>query len=230
VEVAETLPRFFAEEEKSWESHPSVYLQIRPAQLLMSQADIDSFVESAGWGGRLSPEGVKAAVTRGVPVNGRCKWNGITAMHQAASWRRHQLVVALLEAGADANARDNCGWTPVWSAWCAWSASSICGTLQLLIDAGGSVNNPVSGGVSGPTLLISLMKGTYGDAAARLQMLLACSELDLDARFFGKTAEQWAVEGGDIGAAAAIGEEQERRKRWSVFRATWITATVTLSI
>ncbi len=42
------------------------------------------------------------------------------------------------------------------------------------------------------------------DAADRLDVLLACDDLDLDATWKGQTAEEWAEEEGDDALAAAI--------------------------
>ncbi len=47
----------------------------------------------------------------------------------------------------------------------------------------------------GETPLIALVRFKSGDAAARLQVLLACPELDLDAKYAGKTADPDASDG-----------------------------------
>jgi ankyrin repeat protein len=188
----------------------------------MSQADIDAFVWSAA-NGMLTPEGVTTAVAKGIPVNGRQSATGRTALPFAVSWSRRELVVALLAAGADANVKDNSGWTSV-----AWGAlASTADIPQLLIDGGGNVNEPDN---VGRTPLIVLARSNNGDAATRLQVLLRCPELDLDAKYDGMTAEEWAVRRGHSELAAAIAEERARRERWSALRAAWIAATATRSV
>jgi ankyrin repeat protein len=185
----------------------------------MSQADIDAFVWSAN--DMLTPEGVTTAVERGISVNGK-NMHGFTALHSA--YGRRELVVALLAAGADPNVKDdNDGTTSVW--WAAFN--STADILQLLIDGGGSINRVDN---DGQTPLIALVMYNYGDAAARLQVLLACPDLDLDAEFGGKTAQEWAVRKGRSQLALAIAEERSKRERWSALRASWITATATPSV
>jgi hypothetical protein len=182
----------------------------------MSQADIDAFVFSAAWNDTLTPEGVTTAVTRGIPVNGLHRWAGCTALHKAVAHKRHRLVVALLAAGADANVKSLSGGTSVW-----WAAhDNTARILQLLIDSGGSVNEPDN---FGTTPLIVLVKWSNGDAAARLRVLLARPELDLDAKK-GKTAEQWAQEKGHQDLAQAIAAERSRRQRWNGLRSAWVAA------
>ncbi len=180
----------------------------------MSQDDIDAFVESARYL-ELTPEGVTTAVvTKGIPVSGRHSIHGWTALHFAVLFKRRELVVALLVAGADANAKDNHDSTPMlWAAF-----DSTADILQLVIDGGGSVNEA---DIVGRTPLISLVMNNFGDAATRLQVLLACLHLDLDA---GKTTEEWAVTEGHVELARAIAEERARRERWSALRAAWIGA------
>jgi ankyrin repeat protein len=188
----------------------------------MSQADIDAFVWSAA-NDRLTPEGVTTAVIkRGIPVNGRHSSNGWTALHYAVRFRHRELAVALLVAGADANMTNLCGFTPVWLG----AAFSIADILQLLIDGGGSVNEAHN---YGETPLIALVKYNRGDAAARLQVLLVCIELDLDAKYRGRTAEEWAVRKGCFQLALAIAEERAKRERWSALRAAWVAATTSLT-
>jgi ankyrin repeat protein len=115
-------------------------------------------------------------------------------------YQRRELVLALLVAGADANVKNNYGWTSVW--WGAWF--STADVLQLLLDGGGSVNEPNS---SGRTPLIALVSWTRGDVADRLGVLLGRPDLDLDATFEGKAAEEWAEEEGHPELAAAIAAE-----------------------
>jgi ankyrin repeat protein len=113
-----------------------------------------------------------------------------------------------------------------------YSATSVCAAawistadiLQLLLDGGGSVNEPDNEGI---TPLIALVRNYNGDVPARLGILLARPELDLDAKWQGKTAEQWAVSVGRLELAAAIAAERGKRQRWSVFRSAWVAAIAT---
>ncbi len=183
----------------------------------MSQADIDAFVMPAYYG-TLAPEDVTTAVARGVSVNGRHIGPGTTVLHWAVFRQRGKVVVALLAAGADANFTNQYRQTSM-----LWGAEhSTADILQLLIDGGGNANESCN---YGETPLIALVKYKRGDAAARLQVLLACPALDLDATYHGKTAEEWAVHG-HFELAAAIAEERRRRERWSALRVSWIAATV----
>jgi ankyrin repeat protein len=183
----------------------------------MSQADIDAFIHSAQ-DDMLTPEGVTTAVVnRGIPVNGRSSILWATALHYAVLRKRRELVVALLAAGADANVKSAYGRTSVWEG----AVDSTADILQLLIDGGGSVNEPRNDGC---TPLIALLRWINGDAAARLEVLLACPELDLDAEYEGKTAEEWAVDRGHVELASAIAQERARRERWSALRTSWVAA------
>jgi ankyrin repeat protein len=197
---------------------PHIRLNVHSCSI-MSQADITAFVESASWRSTLTPEGVTTAITRGIPVSGQ-NMHGFTALHGATIYKRRELVVALLAAGADANVKNLDGETSVW----VGAYDSTADILQLLINGGGSVNEVTN---FGDTPLMAIMKYNRGEVAARLQILLASLELDLDARSDGKTAEEWAVSEGYPELAAAIAEERARRERWSVLRAAWIGATAT---
>ena len=175
----------------------------------MSQADINAI--------ELTPKGVMTSVARGIPVNARNRW-GETALHRTVHWKlRRELAVALLAVGADANAKNSIGESSVWQA----AISSIADIVQLLIHGGGSVNEPDE---YGNTPLIALARNSFGNAAARLQVLLRCPELDLNTKYDGKTAEEWAVRRGHPELAAAIAEERRKRVRWSTVRCTWASA------
>jgi ankyrin repeat protein len=184
----------------------------------MNQDDINAFVYSAK-NDMLTADGVTTAVvTRGIPVNGRHSSDGWTALHWAVFRERRELVVALVAVGADANVKSLVGRTSVW----AGARDSTADILQLLIDGGGSVNEADN---VGRTPLIALVIDNYGDAVVRLQMLLACPELDLNSKYEGKTAEEWAVDMGYSELAVAIAQERARRERWSALRAAWVAAT-----
>jgi ankyrin repeat protein len=177
---------------------------------IMSQAEIDAIV---------TPEGVATAVARGISVNARGEW-GATALLRIVLWKlRRELVVALLAVGANPNVTDDYGRTSVW----AGAYDSTADILQLLIDGGGSVNEPTN--FLRRTPLIALARNNGGDAPARLQILLACPELNLEAICERKTAEEWAVRRGHPELAAAIAEERRRRERWSTVRCAWVAAT-----
>jgi hypothetical protein len=103
-----------------------------------------------------------------------------------------------------------------------WGAyTSTADIMQLLIDSGGSVNNPAYDGM---TPLIALVRWNKGDAAARMRVLLARHELDLDVTYDRKTAEQWAQEKGHPDLAQAIVAERARRMRWNDIRSAWVAA------
>jgi ankyrin repeat protein len=153
---------------------------------IMSQGDIDDFIKSVQYGTTTPTCVITAVVLRGIPVNGRnSAWN-VTALHYAVRFKCRELVVALLAAGANPNVTDVSGSTSVlWAA-----SSSIADILQLVIHGGGSVNEADN---VGWTPLIALARSRLGNAATRLQVLLRCPELDLDAACDGTTAEEWAV-------------------------------------
>jgi ankyrin repeat protein len=166
----------------------------------MSQDDIDDFVASARQG-TLTPGGVTTAVVSNrIPVNGWYSVDGYTALHCAVNKQRREVVVALLAAGADANVKDYSGETSVL----VGAIDSTADIVQLLIDCGGSVNEAAN---DGQTPLIAVVSWNFGDAAARLSVLLACGDLDLDAKYDGKTAEEWAVERRRNALASAIAAE-----------------------
>ncbi len=185
----------------------------------MSQADIGAFIESVRFG-TTTPTCVTAAVVaRGIPVSERHNnWLSETALHRAVRYKRRELLVALSAAGADPNVKDADGWTSAWAA-AYYSTADI---LQLLIKSGGNMNEPND---YGETPLNALVKDAYGDAAARLKVLLACPQLALDAKYLGITAEQWAMHTGRSELAQAIAQERRRRMRWSASRFTWIATT-----
>jgi hypothetical protein len=209
----------FYTESICWEFITIPFTSNNNNNIIISQEDINAFVDSA-FNDTLTPAGVATAVgTRGIPVNGHSSTCGSTALHWAVRLRRREVVVALLAAGADANANDKYAATSVlWGA--AYSTADI---VQLLIDGGGSVNEPDK---FGDTPLIALVMDNVGDAAARLQVLFLCPDLDLDATSDGKTAEEWAVDRGCSQLACAIADERRQRMRWSALRASWIAATV----
>lgn len=127
---------------------------------------------------------VQAAMGGG-PVNEKDA-GGDTLLHYAAQQGNAVVTAKLLNAGADPNMRNEAGYTPVrWAA-----ASGNAETLTALISAGGDVN---SVGDHGESVLIRLASEGIGeDVEQRLQVLLSVPTLDLEYRYLGKTAEQWA--------------------------------------
>ncbi len=183
---------------------------------VMSQGDIDAFIESVRYG-TLTPQGVTTAVARGIPVNGRNSGWNTTALYYAVRFERRELVVALLAAGADANVKNRYGETSVWKG----AFESTADILQLVINGGGNVNEPNNYGEA-PLIAVGLWN--KGNAPGRLQVLLACPELDLDATYQCKTAEQWAATADYPELVVAIAQERRRRERWSNVRCAWVAA------
>ncbi len=165
----------------------------------MSQADIDTFVRAA-WKNTLTPADVATAVAHGVNVSGQDSMAPhYTALHHEVHNKNSEMVAALLAEHADPNAKAQYGETPTFQA----ATEGTAGILKQLVDHGGDVN---MGNKYGVTPLIAVVSNV-GDAAARLAVLLARPELNLDARFGGRTAEQWARENGQSGFADAIAAE-----------------------
>ena len=101
-----------------------------------SQADIDAFVDGIYEDG-FTVGTVNAALAMWPALaKGRRLPGGSTALHRAAARQRPDLVPVLLAAGADVNATDFQGNTPL----CCCAKSGTAEMLRLLIDAGGSVN------------------------------------------------------------------------------------------
>jgi hypothetical protein len=59
---------------------------------------------------------IRLAVQLGTPVNQALPTVGDTALHVAATWRRDAVVQALVDSGADINARNQAGQTPLTAA------------------------------------------------------------------------------------------------------------------
>jgi ankyrin repeat protein len=188
---------------------------------MMSKSQIEYFIHFAGWNDEFIPRDV-IAMMNGTFVNERDTVNGYTALHMAVGRNRCKMVMQLMAACADANVKNNKGEISVWLG-ALYSTANI---LQLLIDGGGSVNEADNFGM---TPLIALAWYNCGDVAARLQVLLACPDLDFDAACEGKTAEEWAVtpvRSAHSELAVVIARERARRERWANLRTAWIAAIV----
>jgi ankyrin repeat protein len=81
------------------------------------------------------------ALLREVDVNGRAG-DGATALHWAARWDDLKTAELLLEAGADVNAIDELGATPLWVA-CSEVGPSM---VEILLKAGASPNAALMSG------------------------------------------------------------------------------------
>lgn len=84
-----------------------------------------------------------AALDGGVDVNAGVDSDFGSALHLAASENRPQLVNFLVEAGADPNARDKVGWTPLLQAVFAGYLDSFrirlaAGADNFAVDEGGN--------------------------------------------------------------------------------------------
>jgi ankyrin repeat protein len=188
---------------------------------MSTQENLDAFISAAGWNLTFTYEGVVTAVgIKGIPVNGRAsRSGGVTALHNAVFCRRRELVVALLAVGADTNMKNRLGDTMVsLSAWI-----STADIVQLLIHGGGSVNE--LGDDSQTPLIAAVIDNCDDITPTRLSVFFACSDLDLDATFMGKTAEEWAIEEGKPDLKAMIMDERRKRQRWSRLRFAWVAAT-----
>jgi uncharacterized protein len=83
------------------------------------------------------PNAARALLNKGAQVNA-CSTNALRnmAIHAAAAGRAHSVAQLLLDAGADVNARQQGGWTPLHSA----AQNGDIEFAQLLTEAGADVN------------------------------------------------------------------------------------------
>ena len=110
--------------------------------------------------------------------------DGATALHWTAHWNHLEALEALIDAGADVNAENDLGATPLWVA----CANRNTGIVQRLLAAGA---NPDGGLHSGETLL---MRCTYtGDPAAVGALLAHGADVDAAEPSRGQTALMWAA-------------------------------------
>ena len=149
-----------------------------------SAGKLNAFVAAAA-DGRV--EAVKAAVAAKVPVNGLSTESGLSALHAAVAAKQADVVVALLDAGANPNCLDRQGRSVLFL--CAERGTAAILRLLLKSRAIASLRAP-----DGETAVIALVVANEGDAEERLQVLLAERTTDLAVVYNGKTVEQWAVD------------------------------------
>ncbi len=161
---------------------------------------MDTTIDRAS-GGRWAD--VQASIAAGFHVGTAHSWSRSTLLHEAAFQNHASMTELLLMAGADPNARDRYGVTPLWRAAASGYSSHL---LRLLIAGGGDVN---ASHPDGRTPAIALVRraatssGGPGDLPVDtsghwqrecLEALLCQPELDLSLTYLDLTAEEWAVE------------------------------------
>lgn len=110
--------------------------------------------------------------------------DGTTALHWAAHWNHPVTLEALIDAGANVNAENDLGATPLWVA----CADRNTGIVKRLLAAGA---NPDGGLHSGETLL---MRCSYtGDAPAVEALLDHGADVNAAEPSRGQTALMWAA-------------------------------------
>ncbi|XP_077482664.1 neurogenic locus notch homolog protein 1-like isoform X2 [Stigmatopora argus] len=123
-------------------------------------------------------------IFRGASLHERTERSGETALHLAARYARSDAAKSLLEAGADANARDNAGRTPLHAAL----AADAQGVFQILIrNRATDLDARMYDGTT-PLILASRLavEGTVDE--------LINSHADVNAvDDFGKSALHWAA-------------------------------------
>ncbi|MFI8215883.1 ankyrin repeat domain-containing protein [Streptomyces sp. NPDC085932] len=94
---------------------------------------------------------IRARLGAGAPPDARVGWRGTTPLHLTAEQGAAEAVAALLSHGADADARDEDGHTPLWYAACSVDEGSV----RALVDAGADVWTPQTGPWSPGRLLLT---------------------------------------------------------------------------
>jgi hypothetical protein len=171
--------------------------------------EVEDFINDAKAGILKLHNVMSAVLSPGFSVND--KWNDGSALHAAVAYQRTKLIQRLFSVGGDANG-------------CLGLAASNSNvhTLQEIIFGGGSINET---NIRGQTPLITLVQTGFNDVSARLRMLLACPELDIDAQYRRRTAERWAARIKGRGKLLeAITKERRKRMRWTQIRISWIAA------
>lgn len=180
------------------------------------QASIDAVVDAA----EMEDWGVVAdALADGFPINTGHSQTGYTTLHHAAFYADPAAVQLALSCGADPRVRSDNGRTAV----CYAARHGSAEVMAMLLAAKGDVNTVAC---CGRTPLIVLCLAGYGDAPARLRLLLDQPHLNLAVTFEGRGPAEWAREGGREDLAVMVEEEVAARGRWSPLRQAWVGAVV----
>lgn len=127
---------------------------------------------------------VEALINERAPIHGR-QPDGATALHWAAHWDEDAIAARLLQAGADVNAENELGVTPLDLACTNGSASMV----RRLIAAGARVDHVV--GTSGVTALMTCAR--TGSAPAVQALLERGAPVNAAESFKKQTALMWAI-------------------------------------
>lgn len=127
---------------------------------------------------------VRTLLQQRIPVNGR-QLDGATALHWAAHWDDLEIAEALIAAGADVNAANELGATPLQLACINGSAAMV----SRLLARGARANDAVT--TTGATALMACARSGSVEA---VRALLAHGALpDAAETFKEQTALMWAV-------------------------------------
>ena len=77
---------------------------------------------------------VRWLIQRGAEIS--LPGDNVSPLHIAAAWGKREIMLELLDAGGDYNARDPRGWTPLF--WCSYSGRTKM--LEMLVKRGADVN------------------------------------------------------------------------------------------
>ena len=145
-------------------------------------------------------ESVRSCIEAGTPLELRAGPSGSTPLHRTlslfSSGEAIEVASLLLEAGADANTRNERGSTPLHSA----ASSGDTPMVSVLLEAGADVNARTP---HGATPLHSAASGSRG--TVETVSLLVRAEADVNARTEpGATPLHWAVSQGNHAVAARL--------------------------
>jgi len=129
-------------------------------------------------------QAIRRLLAQGADVNERFG-DGATALHWAAYGDEPEAVELLLAAGAQVDAADDHGITPLWLAAANGARADI---VQRLLRAGG---NPNAAHSSGESALMSAARS--GNLAAVRLLLAAGADVTVRERARGQTALMWAA-------------------------------------